>query len=116
MCGRFHLTFLPDAEEVFEHLFNIPFPLFEYPPILSDDILPFNDITAIYTNFDEPLARPMFWNLIPKISPKFEPSRTWFNTRKEKFIIPAKVFLENRKINGKPIYQSVLLICGFYVV
>ncbi len=31
MCGRFHLTFLPDAEEVFEHLFNIPFPQFEYP-------------------------------------------------------------------------------------
>ncbi len=73
----------------------------------SKDFLPFNDITAIYANFDKPLARPMFWNLIPKTSPKFEPSRAWFNTRKEKFIIPANGFLENRKINGKPIYESV---------
>ena len=33
--------------------------------------------------------------------------RSWVNTRKEKFIIPENGFLENRKINGKPIYQSV---------
>lgn len=31
MCGKFHLTFLPDAEELFEHLFTIPLPQFEYP-------------------------------------------------------------------------------------
>ncbi len=49
----------------------------------------------------------MFWNLIPKTSPKFEPSRTWFNTRKEKLSFPPHGFLENRKINGKPIYESV---------
>ena len=120
MCGRLHLTFLPDAEELFEHLFNSPFPQFEYPPILSDDILPFNDITTIYSNVDKPLARPMFWNLIPKTAPKFEPSRTWFNSRKEKLqepyqnnllkwqrcIVPANGFFENKKINGKPVFQS----------
>ena len=54
MCGRFHLTFLPAAKELFEYLFNIPFPKFEYPPILGDDILPLNDVTAIYSNFDTP--------------------------------------------------------------
>ena len=55
MCGRFHLTFLPDPDELFEYLFNIPFPECEHPPILSNDILPFNDITTIYSNFDKTL-------------------------------------------------------------
>ena len=82
MCGRFYLKFLPDAEDVFQSIFNLPFPKFDYPPILADDILPYRDITTIYTNSEnKTLFRPMYWNLIPKTSKTFEPRGTWFNTR-----------------------------------
>ena len=50
MCGRFYLKFLPDAEYVFQSIFNLPFPRAIYPPILDADILPFRDITTIYNN------------------------------------------------------------------
>jgi len=53
MCGRLHLTFMLEAAEMFERLFGMPFPTFEYPPILSDDVLPFHDITSIYSNFGQ---------------------------------------------------------------
>ena len=49
MCGRFYLKLFPDAEDVFQNVFGIPLPRPAYPPILDDDILPFRDITVIYT-------------------------------------------------------------------
>ena len=54
---------------LFEHLFNIPFPEFEYPPALNDDMLPFNDITAIYSNFDKPWHDQCFGISFPKAQP-----------------------------------------------
>ncbi len=121
MCGRFYLSFLPSAEDLFNQQFGMPVPEFEYPPILSDDMLPFRDITTIHPqNSDRIVCRPMFWNLIPGTSPKFESNKTWFNTRKEKLedpyqknllrykrcVVPMNGFLENKKINGKPVYHS----------
>jgi putative SOS response-associated peptidase YedK len=122
MCGRFKLYFFPDAEWEFEQLFGITLPRFEYPPILSDDMLPYNDITAIRTDrHNELSARSMFWNLIPYNSAEFKPTRTWFNTRLENLeqpyiknlvtrrrcIIPVNSFLENKHVGGKPVFHSV---------
>ncbi|NIR51291.1 SOS response-associated peptidase [candidate division KSB1 bacterium] len=120
MCGRFYLKFLPSSEELFEHLFGIPLPEFEYPPILDDDILPYRDITTFYPSSNRVKSRPMFWNLIPKNSRSFEPRKTWFNTRKEKLaepyqknllrykrcVVPINGFFENKKANGKAVYHS----------
>ena len=76
MCGRFYLKFLPNAEDVFQRIFNLPFPQAIYPPILDDDILPYRDITTIYTTSEnETLSRPMYWHLIPKTSKTFEPKK-----------------------------------------
>ncbi|MFQ5650462.1 MAG: SOS response-associated peptidase [bacterium] len=121
MCGRFRLTFFPDAEDLFEQLFGIPFPQFVDPAILEDDILPFRDISTIHADRDGHLVcRSMFWNLIPRSSTRFESGRTWFNTRQEKFdtslqktllrthrcIVPVNSFLETRKRDGKAVYHS----------
>ncbi len=121
MCGRFYLTFFPDAEHLFEELFGIPFPEFGDPPILSDDILPFSEITTIQgRNGERPLVRTMFWNLVPYYEKEFKPRHTWFNIRKEKLtqpynkqlvqrrrcIVPVSGFLENKEVNGKPVFHS----------
>ncbi len=121
MCGRFQLSFMPDAEGIFEGLFDIPFPSFPDPPILAADILPFREITAIHmSSIGDVVGRNMLWNLIPRDTPAFESKRTWFNTRKEtlnkplqktllqrnRCIVPVNRFFENRKIEGRPVYHS----------
>ena len=124
MCGRFYLKFLPDAEDVFQRIFNLPFPQTIYPPILDDDILPYPDITTIYTNSEnKTVIRPLYWHLIPKTSKTFEPKGTWFNTRKEKLggpyqegllrfkrcVIPVNGFFENKKVAGKDVFHNVIV-------
>lgn len=121
MCGRFNLWFFPQAEDLFEETFGIPYPRLVYPPILGKNILPFRDITAIHRERDgELVSRPMFWNLIPGYEKEFKPSHTWFNIRKEKLeqpysrslvkrkrcIVPVNSFIENKKLFGRPVYQT----------
>ncbi len=121
MCGRFTLSFFPDAETQFEELFGIPFPDVYYPPLLGE-FLPFRDITVLHREEAERLAcRPMFWGLIPYNARTFQPERTWFNMRREKLqqpyckhllrrkrcVVPVTSFFENKKEGGKPVYATV---------
>lgn len=121
MCGRFQLDFMPDAEDLFEELFGFRIQPPEVPLLFGDDILPFREISAIHrTPNKELVARPMFWNLVPRSSPQFDSGRTWFNLRREKLseplqstllaqkrcLIPVTSFYENRKVDGQPVYRT----------
>jgi len=121
MCGRFTLSFFPEAEEQFESLFGISLPRPLYPPILGESILPFRDITVIHRTAENDLvSRPIFWNLVPAYSRSFDKQRTWFNIRREKLqqpyskklvkhqrcIVPVNAFFERQKSAGKPVYAT----------
>lgn len=121
MCGRFYLPQLqPDPLDIFEQHFGLTLPRF-YPPPLLGDRLPFGEITVIFHDGEKYVLQPMFWNLIPASSKKFQPPKPgWFNARKDRLgnpyqknllrfrrcIVPAGSFRENKKVQGKDVFHS----------